>query len=134
VIVVLDTNVLVSGLLRAYGDAGAIVRMVAEGTLQAAYDVRILSEYREVLARPKFGFDQRQVEYLLEAIRTGGRLISSRPLALRLPDAEDEPFLEIAQAAEAILITGDLKHFPRRCWGHAEALNPKQFVERFYRG
>lgn len=54
---VLDTNVVVSGLLKPYSSAGYIVRLVAEGALQVAYDARILLEYREVLARPKFGFD-----------------------------------------------------------------------------
>ena len=63
--VVLDTNVVVSGLLQALGPSGQIVRLVAEGELQVCYDVRILAEYREVLLRPKFRFEPGRVEAFL---------------------------------------------------------------------
>ncbi len=52
--IVLDTNVLVSGLLTPFGPTGEIVRMVSAGELILAIDARILSEYQEVLHRPKF--------------------------------------------------------------------------------
>ena len=43
-IIVLDTNVLVSGLLKGNSKPGTIVRMVAAGKLKLAYDSRILNE------------------------------------------------------------------------------------------
>ena len=46
--IVLDTNVLVSGLLSPYQAPGEIVRMCSSGTLSICYDARILGEYREV--------------------------------------------------------------------------------------
>ena len=46
--VVLDTNVLVSGLLNPYGPPGRIVQLAAAGELQLCLDARILAEYREV--------------------------------------------------------------------------------------
>ena len=49
--VVLDTNVLVSGLLSPYGSPGEIVRRLAAGELTPCLEVRILVEYREVLLR-----------------------------------------------------------------------------------
>lgn len=42
--VVLDTNVVVSGLLSPFGPPGEIVRMTADGFLELCYDARILSE------------------------------------------------------------------------------------------
>jgi len=63
--IVLDTNVLISGLLRPFSSPGKIVRMVASGNLQMCYDVRILSEYKDVLLRPKFSFDTEDVYNLL---------------------------------------------------------------------
>jgi hypothetical protein len=59
--IVLDTNVLVSGLLTPYGSSGKIVRMIFSGDLTLILDARILSEYRDVLVRPKFGFNKDDV-------------------------------------------------------------------------
>jgi PIN domain-containing protein len=42
--VVLDTNVLVSGLLQPYSHPGQILRMVAGGTISLGYDARVLGE------------------------------------------------------------------------------------------
>ncbi len=44
--IVLDTNVVVSGLLNAFGPSAQIVRLVAAGNLDLCYDARILTEYR----------------------------------------------------------------------------------------
>ena len=43
--VVLDTNVLVSGLLSATGPCGRLIDLVVEGLLQPCVDSRILGEY-----------------------------------------------------------------------------------------
>ena len=51
--IVLDTNVLVAGLLSPFGSCGDIVRMVSSGNLTLCIDARVLSEYHEVLERPK---------------------------------------------------------------------------------
>ena len=40
--IVLDTNVLVAGLLSPFGPCGEIVRMVSSGALTLAFDARIL--------------------------------------------------------------------------------------------
>ncbi len=45
---VIDTNVLVSGLLSPYGASAEIVRMLAAGAFDLLYDARIVSEYKEV--------------------------------------------------------------------------------------
>ncbi len=63
--VVLDTNVVVSGLLSPFGPPGEIIRMTAGGLLELCYDARILSEYQSVLLREKFPFDRAHVEYCL---------------------------------------------------------------------
>ncbi len=72
-IVVMDTNVLVSGLLKGYGNAGAILRLLVKGTVQIAYDGRVMTEYREVLKREKFNFSCRAVEDLLDLLSNDAR-------------------------------------------------------------
>jgi putative PIN family toxin of toxin-antitoxin system len=131
-IVVVDTNVLVSGVLKPYSPAASILRMVVEGVIQPAYDLRILAEYREVLSRPKFNFGGESVNPLLDHIEEEGFLISAFPLKSPLPDPADEPFLEVAlAAAAAVLITGNRKHFPRGSYGAVKILSPSGFLEMF---
>lgn len=128
--IVLDTNVLVSGLLKPYGAPGEIVRMTSAGTLELCHDARILSEYREVLLRPKFQFRPSDVEALLEHIRASGYPVSSEPLTHRLPDADDQAFLEVAIAGNAhYLITGNLRHYARWKGGLPRIVAPSDFLK-----
>lgn len=130
--VVVDTNVIVSGLLSPFAPPAEIVRMIAGGSLELAYDARILSEYREVLLRPRFGFQLDAIRALLDQIRHRGTAIVGEPLARHLPDPTDEPFLQVALAASAeCLITGNLKHFPSKARQNMKVLPPKKFLE-FY--
>lgn len=131
--IVLDTNVLVSGLLKTHSDAGIIVRLVAGGLLKVIYDARILAEYREVLGRPKFGFEKAETEAIISQIEAEGILVVSRPLPERLPDPDDEPFLEASLAEEeTVLVTGNKKHFPASVGEKVLILSPGEFVS-FYR-
>lgn len=130
--IVLDTNILVSGLLQPFGPSGQIVRLVAAGELVLCHDSRILAEYREVLLRKKFRFDPERVEILMEEIRAGGLPVAARPLAIRLPDPDDEPFLEIALASGAqCLVTGNIKHYPADARHGVEVISPRSFIELY---
>lgn len=132
--VVLDTNVLVSGLLCPYSVPGEIVQMVASGILELCYDARILSEYRNVLLRPSFPFDQIHIDNLLDQIKTCGHLAATKPLAKKFPDPNDEPFLEAALAEKArCLVTGNLKHYPVKNRQGMLVLSPTGFLETFRR-
>ena len=131
--IVLDTNVLVSGLLDPYGPPGKIVQMTSSGALSLCYDVRILTEYQEVLKRPHFKLNSDQVEILLEQIREEGHLVVSQPLPARLPDSTDEPFLEVAIAGKAqCLVTGNIKDYPVPKRGGMLLIVPAEFLD-FYR-
>lgn len=131
--IVLDTNVLVAGLLSPFGPCAEIVRMVSSGELTLYFDARILSEYSEVLRRSKFRFRIDKVSVLLDYIEHRGHIVASSPLSISLPDPGDQPFLEIAVAGQAAcLITGNHTHFPpKRCQG-VKVLSPRDFLT-FYR-
>ncbi len=127
---VLDTNVVVSGLLSPFGAAGEIMRLAASGDIELCYDARILSEYRDVLLRRKFAFLQEEVENLLDQIIHIGHLTTGKPLAERLPDRDDEPFLEVAIGSGAkYLVTGNLKHYPSDRRKGVKILSPSSFLE-----
>jgi putative PIN family toxin of toxin-antitoxin system len=131
--IVLDTNVLVSGLLSPFGTCGEIVRMVSSGELRLSFDARILTEYAEVLKRPKFKLEADNVAALLDQIEHRGLTVASSPLFHSLPDTYDEPFLEVAIAGKvACLVTGNRIHFPAKLCKGAKILSPNEFLS-FYR-
>ncbi|MBI4700857.1 MAG: putative toxin-antitoxin system toxin component, PIN family [Deltaproteobacteria bacterium] len=127
--IVLDTNVLVSGLLNPFGAPGELVRLVASGALELCYDARILCEYRDVLLRRRFPFDPDYVNGLLETIEAEGGPVSGRPLAEDLPDPTDAPFLEAALAGEArCIVTGNVRHYPLRAREGMVVVSPAEFL------
>ncbi|KAF0219327.1 MAG: nucleic acid binding [Geobacteraceae bacterium] len=131
--IVLDTNVLVAGLLSPFGLCGEIVRMVSSGELTLSFDARILRGYEEVLARPKFKFDKDKVAALLDQIEYRGLTVASSPLFQSLPDLDDEPFLEVALAVDVIcLVTGHQVHFPSDLCRAVTVLSPGEFLA-FYK-
>ena len=128
--VVIDTNVLVSGLLSPFGPPGVIVGLIAAGRLRPCYDARILAENNEVLRRPAFPFRGNEVTALMAQICAGGELITAEPLPVRLPDPDDEPFLEVAASAIVeFLVTGNLKHFPRDRLQGVRVVSPRKFLD-----
>lgn len=132
---VLDTNVLVSGLLSPFGPPGEIVRMVSSGSIVLCLDARIFDEYEQVLLRPRFGFDPDSVAALLDYIDFRSEVAASEPLSQRLPDPDDEPFLEVAIACSAdCLITGNVRHFPPEARGGVTVLTPSDFLEVYRSG
>jgi uncharacterized protein len=111
-IVVLDTNVIVSALLSPFGPPGRILDLVLAGEIQLAFDDRILAEYRQVLQRPRFGFDLVSIDELLVYMEQTGQAVVALPILVHLPDPADLVFLEVAAAAHVPLISGNLRHFP----------------------
>ena len=126
--IVLDTNVLVSGLLSPFGPCGRIVCMVSSGELTIYLDARILAEYEEVLCRPKFKFEKGKIIDLLDHIQHRGLTVASSPLFQSLPDVDDEPFLEVAIAAKVCLITGNRVHFPSDLCQNVVVFSPNEFL------
>ena len=130
--VVLDTNVLVSGLLSPFGVCGDIVRMLTSGAVVLCVDARILLEYDEVLRRPKFQIDPSRVDILMEYVENSSEVYASVPLDRPLPDEDDSPFLEVARASGAsYLVSGNLKHFPKRHRSGVSVLSPKMFLDEY---
>ena len=111
--------------------------MVSSGTLQLCYDARILSEYSEVLLRPKVAFEKSVVEALMEEIKASGYAVAAEPLPFRLPDPDDEPFLEVAVTGSVkYLVTGNAKHYSvSKLSRHqsVQIISPSEFLEIYRR-
>lgn len=128
--IVLDTNVLVSGLLSPFGPPGDILRLITTGTVRVCYDARILGEYSQVLRRPAFAFSPAQVDAVLAQLEADGDLVTAQPLRERLPDPDDEVFLAVALAGHADrLVTGNLRHYPVSRRHGVQVVSPRAFLE-----
>ena len=110
--VVLDTNILVSGLLSPNGKPARLLDRVMYGEDVLCVDERILREYREVLFRPKFRFDSDAVESLLSYLRSHSLIVTPDATDVPFTDESDRKFYEVAKFCNATLVTGNLKHFP----------------------
>jgi len=131
-IIVIDTNVLVSGLLKETGNPAALINHLLTGRLKLAYDLRIITEYREVLKRPKFSFKPAEIDALLNFIEAEGLLVYPDSLALNLPDPADLAFLEVACSIESkVLVTGNKKHFPESIKQQVKILSPAELPGTF---
>ena len=133
-IAVIDTNVLVSGLINASGFPGRVVDLVRAGELVPVTDDRIMREYYDVLHRPALSrwFGQTEADQIVAYIQTDGYQVIARQCAGGLPDPCDSMFLEVAIEASAVLITGNIKHFPDDLRHGVEIVTPSQFLDSYF--
>lgn len=113
---VIDTNVLVSALLKPLSIPGQIVRKVADGTIIPLYNKAILAEYDNVLHRPKFSFGREDVAVIVGGIREKGLTVEAGQMSFEVSDPNDVVFYAVVMEKRdewnAYLVTGNTKHFP----------------------
>jgi putative PIN family toxin of toxin-antitoxin system len=127
--VVLDTNIIVSALLRPLGPPAQVFVLAIGGSIQLCVSGNIYAEYEEVISRPRFQRAEDVISGTLRAIREKGFWV--RPVqAIRVcSDPDDDIFLECAQATRAdYLITGNLKHFPTS-WEGTQIVTPRRLLD-----
>jgi putative PIN family toxin of toxin-antitoxin system len=110
--VVVDSNIVVSSTISTTGKPAAIMNLCFSGNLQVYYTVDILDEYKRVLSYDKLKIDKETQEAIISAIKEVGTLIEPLTSTMYLPDESDRIFYDTAKASDAILITGNMKHYP----------------------
>ena len=127
--VVLDTNIVVSAMLRSGGMPEAIFNLAIDRVIQLYISEPILAEYEEVLNRPRLNMHPEKVANALFKIREAGTVVRPSAPVTAASDPDDNVFLECAEAAEAhYVITGNRDDFPEK-WASALILTPRQFLE-----
>ena len=115
---VIDTNVLVSAMLKWKSIPGKILELTFNGLIVPLVNDEILKEYREVLSRPKFKLTREIVDDLINGIMENSVFVNEQSLDEYLPDPKDRVFYEVVMEErkneDAYLVTGNIKHFPIR--------------------
>jgi uncharacterized protein len=128
-LVVLDTNVLVSAGMTSVGVPHRLVmNWVLGNRVHAVTCSGIVAEYRDVFARPKFARYSFPPLWLEHLINRSLQLPDPPAWPHTLPDPNDAPFLALAQASGAWLITGNLKHFPESARHGVSVLPPAEYL------
>jgi len=127
---VLDTNVVVSALLRPSGNPALLLNAGCNGRFEMLVSPAILAEYDEVLGRAKFGFSPAAVREALDAIRASAKVVRPREALTVTSDPADNIFLECAVEGRAMfVVTGNLRHFPSR-YREINVVSPRDFLSR----
>ena len=128
---VIDTNVLVSGLLSPAGNEALILLAINQGLVRPCCSENILEEYAAVLARPKFGFPPPDIAAALAMFRDKGELFLPDVSGPVSSDPADTKFLHCARAAQAdYLVTGNKRDFPGAPYGVTRVVNAGELLDR----
>ncbi|MGH9472512.1 MAG: putative toxin-antitoxin system toxin component, PIN family, partial [Terriglobales bacterium] len=99
---VLDTNIIVSALLKDSGQEALVFNLAASGMFIPVVSDPLLDEYGEVLGRPGFGFGTRRVQGALQDVRRHALHVGAPPvLAGAAHDPDDDMVLACALAGGA---------------------------------
>jgi putative PIN family toxin of toxin-antitoxin system len=131
---VIDTNVVVSGLLNPHGPSARVLNAVLEGRITMVYDARILAEYRDVLYRPRFKLPAEKIQAFL--IGLGGQMmVTPATLAAVGPDPDDIAFVEAALTVpDRTVVTGNLAHYPTDILHGVRVIAPAQAMAELASG
>lgn len=112
----IDTNVVISALLKPISVPGEIIKHISHGKIIPLLHEKFLSEYTEVINRPKFKIPQERIKNVLNGMTKRGIFIDAKDFEDELPDPKDVIFYHVVLTAreevDAYLVTGNLKHFP----------------------
>ncbi len=117
---ILDTNVLVSAMLKSGSVPGQVAAQALIGDIIPVLNDEILAEYEDVLNRPKFKFNKHAVKVFLDELQRRAVYTDAGAIAEELPDPKDVVFyavlMEKRKEEDAYLVTGNLRHFPVRTY------------------
>ena len=126
---VIDTNVLVSSMLKRNSLPGKIMDYVVLGKIVPLLNKNILTEYIEVISRNGFGFSNESIEKIKALFNETGIFLERTKTEEIFDDPDDIVFYEIVLTArkidEAYLITGNKKHFP----GKHYVVSPREMLD-----
>ena len=115
---VIDTNVIVSAIINPNSVPGKILKFVSVGMIVPFIDDEILNEYISVISRKEFKFKKEDIDYVQQLFGEKALKVDRTTTEEQFVDKKDIVFYEITltgrQNTDAFLVTGNLKHFPKK--------------------
>lgn len=125
----IDTNVLVSAMFKGKSIPDKVIDMVNKGNIIPLMHQEILAEYEDVLNRSRFSFDKQRIAEILDRFKSSGIFLDKEAAEESFIDDSDRVFYEIVlekrKEDEAYLVTGNMKHFPKRHF----VVTPREMLE-----
>ena len=126
---VIDTNVIVSSMLKHESIPGEILDLVLSKTIVPLLNQEIIDEYADVLKRNRFGFKKQEVDSFIKQIKENSIFLEREQTIEDFIDEDDIVFYEIVMSArhtmDAFLVTGNIKHYPIKNF----VVTPKQMID-----
>lgn len=132
--VVLDTNVLVSGIFYS-GPPFEILKAWRDGKLQLAMSAEILKEYQRVMDELARQFPGVDASEFIDLLMVEAEIALAPPLPKPVcSDPDDDKFLACAVASAAkYVVTGDKKLLMVSKYRNVEIVKPRWFVDAHLR-
>lgn len=127
---VIDTNLLVSGLLNESGAPAKLILRWLKGQFEILISDQIKEEYTYILHHlPEV--DQQKADALLEELDISGIRVAILGTLQACKDPDDDKFLETAVTGHAdYLVTKNNKHFPRKSYQNVRIVKVSKFLEQ----
>lgn len=133
---VLDTNVVASGLLWQDGTPAQLLDVAEQGRVDLFTTTRLLAELARILARPKFAravaASRLSVAELVLGYAELTTVVTPAEIPPTSPDPDDDRVLACALAAHAdLIVSGDKKHLlPLGSFHSMPIVAPREALER----
>ena len=131
--IILDTNVLYSGLYSSRGASYRVLREIEAGTIVTVISITLLFEYEDILMRNKtvLGLADGEIEGLLDYLCLQSEhqkvYFLWRPV---VPDSKDDHLLELAVASNTeTIVTHNTKDFKGAREFGVRTITPKELLE-----
>jgi putative PIN family toxin of toxin-antitoxin system len=136
--IVVDTNVIVSALIQRSYPYLVITEFFFERKVELCVSDELMTEYFEVLARPKFSRFQDfyiRGESLLADIEAKAAKYTPQVKFDLLSDKDDNKILELAEECNAdFIITGNTSDFTFPVFKTTKIVTPKEYWENYRPG
>ncbi len=126
---VIDTNVIVSAMLKPESVPGQLIQLLYNGIIISMINEDIVNEYYDVLTRNKFNFNDERVEQIIDFLKKHAIYINNETTSEIFLDKSDVVFYEVTMTGrnnnDVYLVTGNMKHFPNRSF----IVTPREMLE-----
>ena len=126
---VIDTNIVISSMLKPESNPGQIINYVSMGVIVPILNDEILQEYEDVMSRNDFGFKKEEIYKTMVLFNERSIKLDRTKTIEEFADESDIVFYEVVLTAkrtiDAFLVTGNIRHFPNKSF----VVTPKEMID-----